>query len=633
MLGVSPGFYVALGDAELVKGPGLPLVRFYWNVAVHGATALMATLTTRLNAAKVPFEFKIISDRASYNRSDAGVLYVSRDDYAYFAKILRSEIPQLSSFLRCGTPAFTKPLAGGLGLAEDPGMGTSFGQDRCGIVAEGLIRAYEQGASAVGERLEFVLAHFAERGVEVDRPYLNPGSTDTYEFVPIGNAKAAARTWSDTEQRRKTTAEALAIAVDIGNQLCTDALWYRDRCTWIGVVPDLDNVSELRVVIHMPLGSDLYSGTAGVAWFLGELYTATRAEQFRRTALGAIGHAVAALELHTAPNPIGLFHGPVGVAYVAARLGTIMGEDRLRLDAARLVRQRSVLPTNQGQTDLLSGAAGAILGLLAIAQLLDDPEIASPCTELGNHILMAAEQTSPGVSWRTTGAPCYRNLTGYSHGTAGIAHALLELYVATSDGHYRECAELAFDYDRDAFSAEDRNWYDFRLLPNVARRCAWAPTSSLFWCHGAPGIALSRLRALQILGNPQSKAEALIALDTTRLAIETSLATGTVDYSLCHGLAGNAEILGEGRRVLGAEAPGGVSGPAAVARHGIETYGKQAAPWPCGREAPGLMLGLAGIGHFYLRLADSNIPSPLLLSPSALARCDAVGSTLEEIIP
>jgi hypothetical protein len=45
-------------------------------------------------------------------------------------------------------------------------------------------------------------------------------------------------------------------------------------------------------------------------------------------------------------------------------------------------------------------------------------------------------------------------------------------------------------------------------------------------------------------------------------------------------------------------------------------------PWPCGvpggGESPSLMLGLAGIGHFYLRLYDpASVPSVLLVKPEA----------------
>ena len=55
-----------------------------------------------------------------------------------------------------------------------------------------------------------------------------------------------------------------------------------------------------------------------------------------------------------------------------------------------------------------------------------------------------------------------------------------------------------------------------------------------------------------------------------------------------------------------------------IARHGIDTCVAAGVPWPSGvpgaGEAPGLMLGCAGTGYFYLRLADPvAVPSALLI--------------------
>jgi hypothetical protein len=61
------------------------------------------------------------------------------------------------------------------------------------------------------------------------------------------------------------------------------------------------------------------------------------------------------------------------------------------------------------------------------------------------------------------------------------------------------------------------------------------------------------------------------------------------------------------------------STPRLVAAAGIHRYGTEERPWPCGvgeGETPGLMVGLAGIGHFYLRMYASGVPSLLALSPA-----------------
>jgi len=64
--------------------------------------------------------------------------------------------------------------------------------------------------------------------------------------------------------------------------------------------------------------------------------------------------------------------------------------------------------------------------------------------------------------------------------------------------------------------------------------------------------------------------------------------------------------------------PDGPRVAADIARFGIERYGDGARPWPCGAAGPtpALMVGLAGTGYFYLRLANPALPSVLLLRPT-----------------
>ena len=89
-----------------------------------------------------------------------------------------------------------------------------------------------------------------------------------------------------------------------------------------------------------------------------------------------------------------------------------------------------------------------------------------------------------------------------------------------------------------------------------------------------------------------------------------------LSFSLCHGIAGNAELFLEAADVLGDAQWLGVA--EAIGVRGIEYYHHARRRWPCGvqggGETPGLLLGLAGIGWFFLRLHDrKNVPSVLLV--------------------
>ena len=138
------------------------------------------------------------------------------------------------------------------------------------------------------------------------------------------------------------------------------------------------------------------------------------------------------------------------------------------------------------------------------------------------------------------------------------------------------------------------------------------PSYKTFWCHGAPGIALSRLRAYQITGNEVYKEEAEIALSTTRAAIVASMESRRLDYSLCHGLPGNADVLISGNQVLGSARTNDIHLARQVAGAITQFRGLGDI------ESPSLMLGLAGVGYFFLRLCNAEIPSVLLLPVSVV---------------
>jgi lantibiotic modifying enzyme len=138
------------------------------------------------------------------------------------------------------------------------------------------------------------------------------------------------------------------------------------------------------------------------------------------------------------------------------------------------------------------------------------------------------------------------------------------------------------------------------------------------WCHGAAGIALSRLRAYELLGDEVCRSEAETAIQTTLNNLYGNTEISQTNYSLCHGLGGNCETLLYGAKVLAS--PGLFARAEEVALRGIESYEEQRLPWACGGpgglETAGLMLGLAGISYYYLRMADPDgTPSLLIFLP------------------
>ncbi|MDT5295741.1 MAG: hypothetical protein QOJ76_2621 [Acidobacteriota bacterium] len=180
-----PGFYFAFGngDQQESRDTAEPLLRFYWHLTAVSAVEYMALVTTTFNHARVPFRTKVMSDPSAYVRADAGVLYLER---CYFpeARPLIVELHRaLAGKLRAGVPLFTKPLAEGLGFAEDPSNGMSFGQSRCRIAARVMWSCFARGMNDREERRTALAAAFRAEGLDPEAPFLERGSKDFYTLA------------------------------------------------------------------------------------------------------------------------------------------------------------------------------------------------------------------------------------------------------------------------------------------------------------------------------------------------------------------------------------------------------------------------------------------------------------------
>jgi class II lanthipeptide synthase len=406
----------------------------------------------------------------------------------------------------------------------------------------------------------------------------------------------------------------LEAAVRLGHEVAAAAIWSGERCSWVGGMPDEGPGGEIAMT-YAAFGPELYGGTAGVGLVLAELAAAGEEAELRRTALGALEQALERAGEVAPSSRLGAYAGQLGIALAAARAGSILGEPRLGERASGIVAGLDYR-AEPLENDLIAGRAGGILALRALHELGVEGATLERARHLGEDLLAAADRGPAGWSWPSPSYPQQRNLTGLSHGTAGIGLALLELHRATGDAAFEEAAEAAFAYERALFDPRARNWPDLRDLGADQPWEAASPCATL-WCHGAPGIALARLRACELGHRNGREEEARVALETTVSSIRNQMEGG--NYSLCHGLAGNAEVIREAESLLGHDA---VTVAHDVGDAGIERYLEADRPWPLGvyeGQTDSLMLGRAGVAYFYLRLHDPGRPSLLLLRPEAFA--------------
>jgi hypothetical protein len=613
LFNISPGFYMALGNREPARGS--PMLRFYFDISPAAAVSLTREITSRLNRDGLAFRLKVLNDVGAFTRCDCMVLYVARDDFSQVRIALEKLHLEFEPQLRGRAPALTLKLAQGIGLAEDPESGQSFGLHRCSLVADGLVQAWDEKASAADDRLAIVAARFAREGIDVDRPYLRPGSDAHYPFNPqrVGHAGA------DPPQDRFAPQDFLRVAEEIGRNLSAKALWHGDSCNWMGSAPaGTLNPDGRSARVFAALGPDLYLGTSGIALFLASLWAATGGDDRRleRTATGAMRHALDHIEALKPGERLGLYTGRFGIMLACARMAFLLKSGEFLGRAAALLSEPLDLTAADFGFDVMSGRAGAVIALLSLKELGTRRDPLELAARLGDEIIAGAQKRDAGLAWPTHSSAQRRLLTGYSHGAAGIGYSLLELFQQSGETRYADAAMQAFRYERSWFNADKGNWVDLRDNDGDCEHLGRFGYPAQ-WCHGAPGIALSRVRAHAILRDATCLAEARVALATTQRSVETALEEGGTNYSLCHGIAGNADVLILGAGVLGSSA---IAAARKVGSAGISRFARCSGAWPLGAcgELPGAMLGLAGIGHFYLRLFDSRIPSFLMWRPEEM---------------
>jgi lantibiotic biosynthesis protein len=389
----------------------------------------------------------------------------------------------------------------------------------------------------------------------------------------------------------------------LGARLCRDSIWWGRRCNWIAGYKD-----NSPVVTHQALGPDLFRGTCGIALFLFHLWAATGEKIFRKTAEGALAHSLS----RVGPGRVGFFTGLSGLCYGAARAAVVTRDEAYFNEALRIAR---IFAAQDVNADIISGSAGCIAPLISLYRQHRADFLLDLAIKHGRMLVDRAERQDAGWSWKTLPtAP--RAMPCYGFGVAGIATALLELSHAIGEEQFRLAGIEGFRYIRSVYDSIEGNWPDYRVSGVRTPDGSIKPLFSFSWCHGAAGIGLAHLRAWQLLGESACREQANAAIRTTTQTIHQSLSQ--LNYSLSHGAMGIAELMLSAGSVL--ESPEHISSARQIGESGIQQYEDERVLWPCGGgggfETPDLMLGLAGIAYFYLRLHDpKEVPSVLLPVP------------------
>jgi lantibiotic modifying enzyme len=264
-------------------------------------------------------------------------------------------------------------------------------------------------------------------------------------------------------------------ACALGRRICRDAIWAGNACNWIGPSADSWNPWEIR---QRSLTPDLYSGTGGIALFLACLARIEDAPLIHKTAEGAATHAWAHARDLSHAVQIGVYSGTLGIAWALVRIGEVLGAPSWLERGLELLESIDLEAADAG-FDVMSGYAGAIPVVIDLSRRFERPAWLETALHWGGKLERAATKTPEGSSWRTIdvrAAARRRNLTGFSHGTAGIGWALVQLFQATGESRFCHAAEQAFQYERSFYNAEAENWPVFATIfarPDPLRPMEW----------------------------------------------------------------------------------------------------------------------------------------------------------------
>lgn len=279
----------------------------------------------------------------------------------------------------------------------------------------------------------------------------------------------------------------------------------------------------------------------------------------------------------------GLYVGLSGVAWAFDLLGL---SDRAE-STVQSIHASSLL----GQSpDIFYGDSGIGLTYLHFWTAMRKRKYLEKAKDLGDSLVERSVQREEGITWRNSDEKVH---IGYAHGGSGVAHFLLELYVATGDDRYLKAAKSALDHDlARAFynSADDSLSWPYE---------EGGTTQYPYWRYGSAGIGSVLIRFYSHLGDDKY-------LRYAEKAARRTMQKFTVYPGLFDGMSGLGEFLIDMYRATSEEA----YMDAAWDLQGIAAY---AAERDGGVVFPGEHLiryttdyatGSAGIGMFLHRLLN-----------------------------
>ena len=348
---------------------------------------------------------------------------------------------------------------------------------------------------------------------------------------------------------------------------------------------------------------DLWDGVPGVALFLADYAAVTGSAAARELAARALRWSVAQAQTGPHPDPDSRPNVGRGAAGLAlAYLHLHAAGDRTALACAAELADQTVNTDPARNPSLLWGTAGEALALGRVGVATGDERF---ITAAGRRAALLRDDSLPGALAAMDQRPIP---LGLAPGAAGIGLALAQLLTMTRNDEWVPPIRHV------ATALQARAVPDPMVEGGVAWHTHTGPDAPVGyqWCVGTAGIGLFFAAASAALDDPS-------LLDTALAAGEATYAHGDAreNPSLCHGLAGSAELLLQLHRATGSGH--WLARAAELAEHAsaYRIPSDDGDIWPAdepGLVAPNLSTGAAGIGRLFLQVAAPTTIGSLFLA-------------------
>jgi len=390
-----------------------------------------------------------------------------------------------------------------------------------------------------------------------------------------------------------------------------------------------DRSGERKTIIR----EDIYSGNAGIILYMIELYKVSGEELVKETTVQAISWLIRFCDEHPLRS-YAFYSGRSGVSYVLLKAFKLFGDERY-LDSAKkyLAQCNEAFREDRAEKvidDLLNGVGGLLLANLHMnAHFSKEHMFGREIEEIAGYLVGRANYGARGMYW-DRGEEQISGLCGFSHGVSGMAWIFSELSLFFRDDFFLGIAQQAMYYEDIFFDKALNNWPDMRReirwddlkpedLGKYRDEIGRTGDNSRYmtaWCHGAPGIGLSRYRCFQIGNDRKVLRKAELALETT-IDFCDRMMQQRYNYTLCHGIGGNAYLLLKFFKFTGDQR----------LLEKIHQYGEKAIEQKRGAgyyfsgyanaegETLDLFTGITGIGYFFLQCFDAGNDDLDILQP------------------